>query len=262
MEAELPDGSPLAPADHAAAALSGRESDCYSGTRPLNLGLFHTGCGGGPQGKGERTIFSLNTAIQAVGEGNYGRSQRRYTDADAETMLSEPATGGQPDEQPGAMPEILPSPDFDNAGDSDKNIDRCWTCRAMFMQAWGNYGTAWPVIHQQLGVRPALGRGRLAIVPLVPAGQSRIEGKGIRLGRGAAAVLAARSGRRYATTVLVRGVQAALTVGATLPPGAGVAAARLDGRRVRTAVRTTARGVEVTARARGRGRHVLKVVSR
>ena len=28
----------------------------------------------------------------------------------------------------------------------------------MFMQAWGHYGTAWPVVHQQLGVRPDLGR--------------------------------------------------------------------------------------------------------
>ena len=64
------------------------------------------------------------------------------------------------------MPEILPSPDF------GKNIDRCWTCRAMFMQAWGNYGTAWPVIHQQLGVAPDLGNGRLDVVPQVPAGQS------------------------------------------------------------------------------------------
>ena len=62
-----------------------------------------------------------------------------------------------PDEQPGALPEILPSPDFGDTTTDDKNIDRCWTCRAMFMQAWGHYGTAWPVIHQQLGVRPALG---------------------------------------------------------------------------------------------------------
>ena len=73
-------------------------------------------------------------------------------------MFGEPWTGGTPDEQPGALPEILPSPDFDAAGTRDANIDRCWTCRAMFMQAWGHYGTAWPVVHQQLGVRPDLGR--------------------------------------------------------------------------------------------------------
>ena len=142
------------PRDAARAAL--HETPCFSGERPLNRGLFHTGCGGGPTGAGEATIFSLNTAIQSVGEGNYGRlgaeQQKRYTDANVETMFAEPATNGTPDEQPGAMPEIVPSPAF------GKNIDRCWTCRSMFLQAWGNYGTAWPVVHQQLGVRPDLGR--------------------------------------------------------------------------------------------------------
>jgi hypothetical protein len=73
-------------------------------------------------------------------------------------MFSEPATGGTPDEQPGAMPEIFPSPD------QGANIDRCWTCRSMFMQAWGNYGTAWAVVHQWLGVRPDLGRQRVEFV--------------------------------------------------------------------------------------------------
>ena len=80
-------------------------------------------------------------------------------------MFSEPATGNTPDEQPGAMPEIFPSPD------QGPNIDRCWTCRSMFMQAWGNYGTAWAVVHQWLGVQPQLGRGEIAIDPQVPAGQ-------------------------------------------------------------------------------------------
>ena len=50
------------------------------------------------------------------------------------------------------------------------NIDRCWTCRSMFMQAWGHYGTAWAVVHQQLGVRPHLGRDWLEVVPQVPPG--------------------------------------------------------------------------------------------
>ncbi len=95
-------------------------------------------------------------------------------------MFAEPATGGTPDEQPGAMPEIFPSPD------QGANIDRCWTCRSMFMQAWGNYGTAWPVVHQWLGVRPDLGAGRLSVVPQVPQGQHSVQGKDIRLGRGSA----------------------------------------------------------------------------
>ena len=96
----------LATLDHGTESLALHETDCFSGSRPFNRGLFHTACGGGPTGAGERTIFSLNTAIQGVGEGNYGRlgaeQQKRYTDADVEPMFSEPATGGQPDEQPGA----------------------------------------------------------------------------------------------------------------------------------------------------------------
>ena len=116
--------------------------------------------------------------------------QRRYTDANALPML-------EPDEMPGALPETLPSPD------QDANIGRCWTCRSMFMQAWGQYGIAWPVIHQQLGVRPSLGTGKLEIVPQIPEGQKRIGGKDIRLGDGAAAVEASVSGSRYTTTTTV-----------------------------------------------------------
>ena len=193
MEAELTIRESAAPGlttrDHGNQALGLRETDCYSGQRPYNLGLFHTGCTGGSDGLGERTIFGLNTAIQAVGEGNYGRlgpgRQQRYTDAEAEPMFGQPFTGGTPDEQPGALPEILPSPDFDRPGPRDANIDRCWTCRAMFVQAWGHYGTAWPVVHQQLGVRPDMGRRRLELTPQVPQGQSRVAGSNIRLGRGA-----------------------------------------------------------------------------
>ena len=109
----------LASQDHGAASLALHETPCFSGDRPLNRGLFHTGCGGGPDGAGEAQIFSLNTGIQAVGEGNYGRlgaSSRSATPTPtSRPMFGEPATGGTPDEQPGSMPEILPSPDGGSA---------------------------------------------------------------------------------------------------------------------------------------------------
>src|SRR4029079_9562472 len=162
-------------------------------------GLFRTGCGGGPTGQGELVIFGLTTSIQSIGEGNYGRlgpgQQQRDTHALAGTLVAERATGRTPDEQPGAMPEIFPSPD------QGANIDRCWTCRSMFMQAWGNYGTAWAVVHQWLGVRPDLGTSRLDIVPQVPDGQTRVQGKNIQLGGGSADVLATHHGDRYTTVV-------------------------------------------------------------
>ena len=247
MEAELRGGAGVASADHGQTALAGRENSVYSGDRPFNRGLFHTGRGGGADGKGDLSIFSLNTAIQAVGEGNYGRmgagQQQRYTDANAETMFSEPAANGQPDEQPGAMPEILPSEGF------GKNIDRCWTCRSMFLQAWGTYGTAWPVIHQQLGVRPALNDDALAVVPQIPDGQPSVKGEDIRLGDGSASVIAARSGKQYSTRVSLERLRVRLTLGVTLPAGSRVASVYLDGRRVKKFdTAATDRGVEVTVK--------------
>jgi len=264
MEAELTvDGRAmpgLAVFGHGARSLELHEDPCFSGERPFNRGLFHTGCGGGPNGEGEFSIFTLNTAIQSVGEGNYGRlgpeQQGRYTEANVETQLGEPAANGEPDEQPGAMPEIAPSKGF------GKNIDRCWTCRSMFMQAWGNYGTAWPVVHQQLGVRPDMGRRALEVVPQLPSA-APIAGSNIRLGTGALeTVQAAKDGNRYTTTVDAGTAQVqSLALGATLPRTASIASVTLDGKAVRYQRRMTNRGLEVTTSA-GSGRHTVVVTAR
>ena len=248
----------LALFDHGNTALAGRENDCFNGIPPFNPGLYHTGCGGGANGQGELVIFGLTTSIQSIGEGNFGRlgpgEQQLYTHALAETMFGEPATSGTPDEQPGAMPEIFPSPD------QGANIDRCWTCRSMFMQAWGNYGTAWAVVHQWLGVRPDLGNGVVEVVPQVPEGQTTVQGKDIRLGDGSASVLAAHAGSTYTTQLHVSGVRADVVIGHTLPRGSRPAAVLLDGRPVHHyQVRQTNRGVEVTLPT-GRGQHTLVVM--
>jgi hypothetical protein len=263
MEAELTVAEEpvpgLASFDHGRRSLALHETDCFSGTRPFNRGLFHTGCEGGPEGRGELTIFGLNTAIQSVGEGNYGRlaEQRRYTEAEVEPLFSEPATGGLPDEQPGALPEILPSPDF------GKNIDRCWTCRAMFMQAWGHYGSVWPVVHQQLGVRPDLGRGELTVVPQVPS-ETPVAGEQIRLGDGALGLVrASRSRDTYRTTVDVGSAPVdSLTLGHTLPRGAEVREVLLDGSPVEYGTTLTNRGLEVLAQAPASGTHELVITGR
>src|SRR6185312_5306295 len=180
-------------------------------------------------------------------EGNYGRlgpdQQGRYLDALTQTMFGEPATGGTPDEQPGAMPEIFPSPD------QGANIDRCWTCRSMFMQAWGNYGTAWPAVHQWLGVRPDLGNSELDVIPQIPQGQTSVAGSNILLGKGSVDVSANHTGSRYVTTVRTHGAVGArrVMVGATLPSGAHPSAVYLDGHRVsHYQLVQTNRGAEVT----------------
>ncbi len=272
MEAELNLGTTAAPGvathEHGTTALTAREAPCFSGVRPGNLGLFHTGCGGGSDGKGDFEIFSLTTSIQAVGEGNYGRlgpgQQRRYTDASAETMFSEPATGGTPDEQPGAMPEIFPSTPQGNASAGiPPNINRCWTCRSMFLQAWGNYGTAWSVVHQQLGVRPFLGEGDLQVVPQVPPGEPSVSGSNIRLGTGAINVSATRAANRFTTRLTLDGLRpGSLEIGHTLPAGSPVKQVLLNGQAVRRfSSRVTNRGLEITVRATGSGPFTLTVIS-
>ena len=243
--------------DHGNQALALRETDCYSGQRPYNLGLFHTGCGGGSDGHGERTIFGLNTAIQAVGEGNYGRlgpgQQQRYTDAEAEPMFGQPYTGGTPDEQPGSLPEILPSPDFDRAGPRDANIERCWTCRAMFVQAWGHYGTVWPVVRQQLGVRPDMGReGARGGASAAVECPDRRRGHTAREGQARPRGGLPRRAATYRTTVDTGSVAASqeLAIGHTLPRGSRVESVTLDGRRVGWEAEETNRGLEVTVETR------------
>ncbi|MFL6051355.1 MAG: hypothetical protein ACJ72W_00325 [Actinoallomurus sp.] len=243
---------PLASDEHAQAALAKREQPCYTGTN----GLYHTGTGptsadGGNKGPScdtatsavpsERATYSLGNGIMAVAEGNYGRltQQRTYTTDDARLQL-DPSLW----EMPGAMPEIAPSPDFDPA-----NIDRPFTGRSMVLQAWGAYGNLWPVVHQQLGVSPDMGRARLEVVPQVPPGQSRVAGRHIRVGGGTVDVTAEASGKSLRTTVTGRSAKASLLVGQVLPTGATVASVTLDGHSVKYQVRNTARGTEVMADA-------------
>jgi hypothetical protein len=235
------------------AALAVRETHCYGD----EFGLFHTGepgCDGGPHGKREKQTFSLNTAVMAVGEGNYGRlgvtQQRRFTSANRSLQLP------NPDEQPGAMPEVAPSPDY------GRSIDRPFHDRAMVLQAWGTYGTLWPVVHQQLGVRPDLGRRRLEVMPQVPEAQTRLSGRNIRLGRGAADVRASRRGSVYRTSVFPRVRLARLLIGHTLPRDATVQRVRLDGGPAAYRTRLTNRGLELWVRAPASGRHQLVVTTR
>ncbi|WP_273843646.1 glycogen debranching protein [Rubrobacter calidifluminis] len=252
MEAELyPGGRPLyglATPSHARKALGLRQEHCYTG----RFGLYvqgYSGCDPAPPpATPNRQTFTLNTAIMAVGEGNYGRlgEQRRYTDDNAALQLI-------PDEQPGAMPEIAPSPDY------GRSIDEPFNERAQVMQAWGTYGTIWPVVHQQLGVIPDMGRERLAVIPQLPPGQHRISGKNIKLGRGSISVAATAGGGTYRTVVRPRVHLKHLTLGYVVPRGRRVFLVTLDGRPIYYRVYQTHRGREILVRARTSGRQALAV---
>ena len=177
-------------------------------------------------------MFSLNTAIQGVGEGNYGRmgpdDQRRYTDANAETMISEPPPAASPTR---CRARCRRSCRRRASATDDRNIDRCWGCRSMFMQAWGNYGTAWPVVHQQLGVRRTSGatRSRSCRRCRRPAARRGVRHPA-RPGLDRRAARRAR-GKPYTTRVNAGDTPArSLTLGVVLPDGVEPRSVRLDGR--------------------------------
>ncbi|MDQ6771733.1 MAG: glycogen debranching protein [Candidatus Dormibacteraeota bacterium] len=257
MEAELwQDGHTvpgLASPEHGAAALQLRQTQCYTGP----WGLYVDGQGATtatltpPQptfscdsdkavstSPDEKDTFTVNTAVMAVAEGDYGRlaEQRRYIDDNVRTQL-------QPNEMPGAMPEIAPSPPHPPY--YGNSLSRLFTERAQVMQAWGNYGTVWPVVHQQLGVSPDLGRNRLEVVPNVPAYEPSVSGRNIRLGSGAADVRAAVTGGRLNVDVSLDGISPELTVGATLPAGSKARQVLLNGHDVEYQIRHTNQGDEV-----------------
>ena len=257
---------PLATDAHAKEVLDQRERPCYTGDN----GLFHTGTGptsaeGGNKGpacdsavssvQSDREAFTINTGIMAVAEGDFGRlaQQKRYTDDNARQQL-DPSLY----EMPGAMPEIVPSPDFD-----PPNIDRKETERSMVLQAWGAYGNLWPVVSQQLGVSPDMGRGRLTVVPQVPPGQPSVAGRNIRVGSGAVDVSATASPASLTTTVTSRAPGTSLTVGQVLPAGAKVASVTLGGKPVAYKIQQTARGGEVVVDAGAHpGRSTLVITLR
>jgi len=240
MEAELyQDGvqqSGLAPKADALQALALRETSCYSG----QYGMYVEGAPGCDPGTYTMTkaqvAYTLNTGVMAVGLGNYGllgpTDQQRYTDDLAQLQI------GSVEEQPGTMPEIGPSPDF------NANVTQPFNERSSLNQAWGTYGVLWPVVHQQLGVDPQLGHGLLEVLPSVPPGQSTVSGSAIRVGAGTIDVSAMHSGNTWTTTVTSR-LSCALNVGATLPAGSTVQSVTLNGAPVAFKVRDANSGRQV-----------------
>jgi len=183
-----------------------------------------------------QVAYTLNTGVMAVALGNYGllgpSDQQRYTDDLAQLQI------GSVEEQPGAMPEIGPSPDF------TANINQPFNERSSLNQAWGTYGVLWPVVHQQLGVDPQLGDGLLEVLPNVPSGQSTVSGTAIRVGTGTIDVTATHSGNTW-TTTLTSQLTCNLHVGVTLPAGTTVQSVTLNGTPTIYSVRDTNSGRQV-----------------
>ena len=145
----------------ATTALAGRENNCYSGDRPVQPRPVPHRLRRRRRRQGRAGDLLADDRHPGRRRGQLRAPGRRPAAALHRTPTPRRCSpsrrpAGRPDEQPGRDAGDLPV--ARTATGEGTNIDRCWTCRSMFMQAWGNYGTAWPVVHQQLGVRPVPGR--------------------------------------------------------------------------------------------------------
>ena len=161
---------------HGDAALAERETPCYSGARRRSTRACST-----PAAAAARPARASGS-IYCARRPRSRRSARATTgasagpaaalhDANAEPMFAEPARVAARRAAGRACRRSCRSPD------QDANIDRCWTCRSMFMQAWGHYGTAWPV-DPPAARRPAVARhaGGSTSCRRCPTGQPRDRG--------------------------------------------------------------------------------------
>jgi hypothetical protein len=231
----------MAPPDRAATVLDVLESDDFTG----DTGLYHTGEGGGPDGKGETKVWTLPNSVMAVAEANYGRLDETqalyYMHAIAESLYLE---------MPGALPEILPSPNYDPFVDMQE--------RAMFMQAWSSYGIQWPIIHHFLGVRPNIPGDSLYVVPQMPTSWTSLSVKNLRVGRGIMDVAVDRDELIYRTVVSAPAGWT-LIIGYTLPTDAEVEAVMLDDAEIAYEIVDSPRGREVQVKTTTDTPHTLVV---
>jgi glycogen debranching enzyme len=229
----------LAPANRAMTALTRLESPIFSG----ELGLFHTGQGGGPAGVGELKIWTLPNSVMAIAEANYGRA--------TEALKYMTAISSQLDlEMPGALPEIAPSPEYDPFAP--------FVDRAMFMQAWSAYGVQWPVIDRFLGIRPNAPEASLEVVPAIPPDWAGLVVQNLQIGNRRLNVATVRVGK-WLSTVVQAPAGWESTIGQTVPAGTAVELVLLNGRPVEYELTNTTRGREIRVSAGHRRNQLLMV---
>jgi hypothetical protein len=232
----------LAPPERAHAALSTLESPAYSDT----CGLYLVGEGGGPDGNAVKKCWTVMAGVMALAEANYGR-----VDAHQALGYMQAIASLLDLEQPGAVPELAPSPDYDPFMDL--------TERMMFMQAWATYGISWTIVRCLLGVDADIPAGKLSVVPQIPPPWPGLAAKRLRLGSGTIAVTTERDDGCYRTSVEAPpGWQ--LTIGHTLPAGTPVQAVTLDGAPVDYEIVDTIRGREVRIDTTTAAPHTLIVI--
>jgi len=234
----------LAPPERAHAALTTLETPAFSG----ECGLYLVGEGGGPDGKAVKKCWTVMAGVMALAEANYGRVSSQ------QALGYMQAIAGLIDlEQPGALPEVGPSPDYDPFTDL--------TERMMFMQAWATYGISWTIVRCLLGIDADIPARRLSVVPQIPPTWPGLAARRLRMGEGSITVSAERDERCYRTTVEApAGLQ--LTIGHTLSAGLEIEAVTLDGVPAAYEIVETIRGREVRVETSAGAVRMLEVTTR
>jgi hypothetical protein len=234
----------FASSDHANTTLPNLESSVFTGTN----GFYQAGVGGGPDGKGDLEASALPSSVMAVAEANYGRvdeSLRYVLDIARQLDL----------EQPGALPEQMPSPGY------LPFPFQPFTRRAMVMQAWSSYGVLYPIVHYFLGIQPHMPQRLITVLPQLPSSLPHLSIQNLRVGDEILAVAAQHSDKLYVTEVTVP-VGCRLEIGHTLPANASIESVTLNGKAADYEVRSTHRGSEIVAQVFTAGSYRLVIQTR
>jgi hypothetical protein len=182
-----------------------------------------------PTMHGNLQASAVNTGVMAVAEANYGRMDEsvRYLEFVASELDKE---------QPGALPELFDSPDY--------QYFQAFTGRAIVMQAWSSYGVEWPIIYHYLGIRPDIPSGQLVVIPELPSSWPTLSVNNLRVGSGTIAVSAKQNGTQY-TTTLSAPTGLNVQIGYVIPAGTKPTSVTLGGTPVKYQTITTTRGNEV-----------------
>jgi len=234
----------FASSDHANTALPNLESSVFTGTN----GFYQAGVGGGPNGKGDLEASALPSSVMAVAEANYGRvdeSLRYVLDIARQLDL----------EQPGALPEQMPSPGY------LPFPFQPFTRRAMVMQAWSSYGVLYPIVHYFLGIQPHMPQRLIIVLPQLPSSLPHLSIQNLRVGEEILAVAAQHSEKLYVTEVTLP-VGCRLEIGHTLPANASIESVTLNGKAADYEVHSTHRGSEIVAQGFTAGSYRLVIQTR
>jgi hypothetical protein len=185
---------------------------------------------------------AVNTGVMAIAEANYGRMDQSlgYVSFIADELDVE---------QPGALPELFPSPDYQYFPSFGG---------AMVMQAWSSYGIHWPLVELYLGIKPNAPARTLSVVPDLPSTWNELSVDHLRVGSSQIEVSVRRAGINYFVTVEAP-VGWILTIGYTLPAKTQVKSVRLNGSPASFQIVPTNRGEEVHVRTNSGGTQELLI---